>query len=149
MNTVEELKQAFIFKDVPEGVLKLVAGAAEEMSVSAGETILAPSGSPNALYVIRSGTLRVVPEGATTPLIFGTGETLGEVPLIDGGPIQGTVTALERADLLVLRAGKLADALAGHPEAGYQLYRAIARSLASRLRRAVGMLAFSKQRQDV
>jgi hypothetical protein len=34
--------------------------------------------------------------------------------------------------------------LAGHPEAGYQLYRAIARSLAGHLRRAVGMISFSK-----
>jgi len=57
------------------------------------------------------------------------------------------VTALERVDLLVIRSAKLADVLAGHPEAGYQLYRAIARSLAARLRRAVGMIAFAKERE--
>src|SRR2546425_12639427 len=60
----------------------------------------------------------------------------------------GTVTALERVDLFVIRSEKLADALAGHPEAGYELHRAIARSLAGRLRRAVGMLAFATERKD-
>ena len=38
-----------------------------------------------------------------------------------------------------------ADALVRNPEAGHQLYRAIARSLAGRLRRAVGMIAFSRE----
>ena len=56
--------------------------------------------------------------------------------------------ALERVDLLVLRSGKLADALAGRAEAGHQFYRAIAKSLAGRLRRAVGMLAFARQRDS-
>jgi hypothetical protein len=41
---------------------------------------------------------------------------------------------------------KVADALVRNPEAGHQLYRAIARSLAGRLRRAVGMIAFSRER---
>src|SRR3989442_14472928 len=95
-----------------------------------------------------SGTGRCVPfpraENAP-PVLFGPGETIGEAPFIDGEPISGTVTALERVDLLVIRSGKLADALAGHPEAGYALYRAIARSLAGRLRRAVAMLAFARE----
>jgi len=76
------------------------------------------------------------------------GETIGDAQFIDGGVAGGTVTALERVDLFVIRSEKLADALAGHPEAGYELYRAIARSLAGRLRRAVGMLAFATERKD-
>ena len=100
------------------------------------------------VYVIRNGTVRALPEGGNAPpVLFGPGETIGEAPFIDGEPISGTVTALERVDLLVIRSGKLADALAGHPEAGYALYRAIARSLAGRLRRAVAMLAFARERE--
>ena len=147
MDTVEALKQVFMFKDVPEPVLELVARAVDEISVAAGETIVSPADTPNALYIIRNGTVRVEP-GDAPPVLFGTGETIGEVALIDGGPAGGTVIALERVDLLVLRSGKLADALAGHPEAGHQFYRAIAKSLAGRLRRAVGMLAFARQRDS-
>jgi CRP-like cAMP-binding protein len=80
--------------------------------------------------------------------LFGAGETFGEAQFIDGEPAGGTVTALERVDLLVIRSGTLADALASHPEAGYELYRAIARSLAGRLRRVFGMLAFARERED-
>ncbi len=147
MDTVAALKQVFIFKDVPEDVLELVARAAEDTSVSAGETIVAVGDMPNALYVIRNGTVRFLPEGGKAPaVLFGTGETIGEVQLIDGGPAGGTATALERVDLLVLRAGRLKEELAGNPVAGYQLFRAIAKSLAGRLRRAVGMIAFAKER---
>jgi len=148
MDTVRALKQVFIFKDVPESVLEIVAGAADEMSVSAGQTILSPGDRPDALYVIRNGTVRALPEGGKTPaVLFGTGETLGEIAFVDGGPVGGSATALERVDLLVIRAGRLADALAGRPEAAAQLYRAIAKSLAGRLRRAVGMIAFAKERE--
>ena len=85
--------------------------------------------------------MRAFPEGGKAPpVLFGTGETIGDAQFIDGGVAGGTVTALEGVDLFVIRSEKLADALAGHPEAGYELYRAIARSLAGRLRRAVGML---------
>jgi len=93
--------------------------------------------------------VRAFPEGGKAPpVLFGTGETIGDAQFIDGGVAGGTVTALERVDLFVIRSEKLADALAGHPEAGYELYRAIARSLAGRLRRAVGMLAFATERKD-
>jgi len=145
MDNIAALKQAHIFKDVPEAILKLVAAAAEERTVPAGETILS-SPTPDALYVIRSGTVRVTQEsGKAPPVFFGTGETVGEVPFLDGESVGVVATALERVDLLVIRSPKLNDALAGHPDAGYQLYRAIAKSLAGRLRRAVGMIAIAKE----
>jgi CRP-like cAMP-binding protein len=123
-----------------------VAGTAEEISVPAGETIMSVAATPNALYVIRHGTVRALIEGGKAPpVMFGTGETIGVGPFIDGGPAGGTVIALERVDLLMIRSAKLADALVRNPEAGHQLYRAIARSLAGRLRRAVGMIAFSRE----
>jgi CRP-like cAMP-binding protein len=146
MDTViAALKKAFLFREVPDPILEIVAASAEEMSVPAGETILS-SPSPDALYVIRSGTVRVTTEaGKAPPVFFGTGETVGEVPFLDGQSIDVIATALERVDLLVIRSPKLNDALAGHPDAGYQLYRAIAKSLAGRVRRAVGMIAVAKE----
>ncbi len=149
MDAVRALKQVFIFKDVPDRVLEVVARAAEERSVAAGETLVSPGDTPNALFLIRSGTVRLqAAEGKTPPVLFGTGETIGEVTLLDEGPVGGTATALERVDLFVLRAAKLAEVLKTQPDAGYELYRAIARSLAGRLRRAVGMIAFAKARDN-
>jgi hypothetical protein len=48
--------------------------------------------------------------------------------------------------LLVIPSAKLAEALSRSPEAGYDLYRAIAKSLAARLRRVVAMFAFARER---
>jgi CRP-like cAMP-binding protein len=144
MDTIRALKQAMIFKDVADPALQIVARAAEEVTIPAGQTVVM-----NALYVIRNGTVRAVPDDGGAPaVLFGAGETFGEAQFIDGEPAGGTVTALERVDLLVIRSGTLADALASHPEAGYELYRAIARSLAGRLRRVFGMLAFARERED-
>ena len=55
MDTVRALKQVILFKDVPDPVLELVAGTAEELSVPAGQTIIALRDTPNALFVIRNG----------------------------------------------------------------------------------------------
>jgi CRP-like cAMP-binding protein len=149
MDTIQALKQVIMFKDVPDPVLELVAAVTEELTIPAGATIISLTDTPGALYVIRNGTVRALPaDGRAPPLLFGAGETIGEAQFIDGEPAGGTVTALERVDLLVIRSGKLADALAGQPEAGYELYRAIARSLAGRLRRAFEMLAFANDRKD-
>jgi CRP/FNR family transcriptional regulator, cyclic AMP receptor protein len=147
MDTVRALKQVIMFKDVPEPVLEIVAGTAEEVSFPAGETIISMRDTPNALFVIRNGTVRVHLEDGVPPVFFGTGETLGDGTFIDGGQAGGTAVAVERVDLLVFRSAKVADALAGHPEAGYELYRAIARSLAGHLRRAAGMISFSRERE--
>jgi CRP-like cAMP-binding protein len=148
MDTLQALKQVFIFKDVPDPVLQLVARAAEEMTVSAGETIASGAQAPKALYVIRNGTVRLTSEKRDiAPLLFGSGETIGEVPFLDGGPAGVTAVALERADLLVIRSEKLEGILAGNPEAGYRFYRAIAVSLAKRIRRVVGMLAFAAENE--
>jgi CRP/FNR family transcriptional regulator, cyclic AMP receptor protein len=148
MDTLRALKQVFIFKDVPDPVLELVARAAEEMSVSGGETIVSPGQSPGALFVIRSGTVRLAAEQRDrSPVLFGSGETIGDVPFVDGGPASLTAVALERVDLLVIRRKKLEELFAGKPEAAHHFYRAIAESLAKRLRRAVDLLAFATERE--
>src|SRR5882762_3298969 len=59
MDTVRALRQVIMFKEVPEPVLKIVAGTAEEVSVPAGEEIISVRDRPDALFVIRNGTRRL------------------------------------------------------------------------------------------
>jgi len=147
MRAIRELKKVAIFKEVPERVLRIVAGVAEEITIPAGASVI-PVTLHKALCVIRNGTVRLIPgDGRAPPLLFGAGESIGEAQFIDGEPVRGTITALERVDLLVIRSGRLGEALAGHPDAGHELYRAISRSLARRLRRALAMLAFAEERE--
>jgi len=144
MVTPQELKQIFLFRSVPESVLELVAEAAEEVAFSAGEPILAESQPAKALYLIRSGTVRATREGVTAPVTFGTGESFGQVSLLDGGPAGMTAVALERVDAIALRPSKLAEKVGSNPAAGLELFRAVARSLAGRLRRATDAFSIAR-----
>jgi CRP-like cAMP-binding protein len=145
MDAVQALKQILLFKHVSEPVLKLVAEVAEEVSFAPGETIVEEAATPGALFLIRSGTVRASSEGKP-PVTFGTGEAIGQMSLIDGGPAGMTAVALERVEAFALRPQKLADKLAGNHEAGFQLYRAVARSLAARLRRVLDDLVLASER---
>ena len=148
MNTVQALKQITMFKEVPEPILEVIAGAVEAVSVPAGEEINSVRDTPDALYVVRNGTVRVTAENARIPPAFvGPGETVCDVLFVEGGRARAAAVAVERVDLLVFRSAKVAEVLAGHPEAGHQFYRAIARTLARRLRRAAGMISFSRERE--
>jgi CRP-like cAMP-binding protein len=145
MDAVQALKQILLFKHVSEPVLALVAGVAEEVSYAPGETIVDESQAAGALFLIRSGTVRASSEGKP-PVTFGTGEAIGQMSLIDGGPAGMTAVALERVEAFVIRQQKLADRLAGNYEAGFELYRAVARSLAARMRRVIDELTLASER---
>jgi CRP-like cAMP-binding protein len=145
MDAVKALKQIFLFRDVSEPVLKLVADVAEEVSYGAGETIADEHDAAKGLILIRSGTVRASTVGKP-PVTFGTGEAIGQMALLAGGPIGVTAVAAERVDALLLRQDRLAEKLAGNSEAGFQLYRAVARSLAARLRRVVDDTVLGKER---
>jgi CRP-like cAMP-binding protein len=146
MVTSKDLKQIFLFKDVPDAVLELVAEAAEEVSFSAGEPIAAEAQPAKALYLIRSGTVRATREGVAQPVTFGTGQSFGQMSLLDGGPVGVSAVAVERVDAIALRPARLAEKLAGDPQAGFELFRAVAKSLAGRLRRAVDALALAREK---
>ena len=88
--------------------------------------------------------MRGATEGGKAPVVFGTGESFGQVSLLDGGPIGMTLSAAERVDAIALRPSRLQEKLAGNHEAGHVLFRAVARSLAARLRRAVDALDLAR-----
>jgi CRP/FNR family transcriptional regulator, cyclic AMP receptor protein len=144
MVTAQDLKKIFLFKHVPEPILRLVAEAAEEVTFSPGETIAAEGEPAKALYLIRSGTVRATRDGTSAPVIFGTGESIGQVSILDGGPAGMTAVAVERVDAVALQPSRLVEKLGGNPEAGFELFRVIARSLAARLRRAVDAFAIAR-----
>jgi len=149
MDVAQSLKQSFLFKDVPDPVLQILARVAEQVTFQAGATIASEADKPDAIFVIRNGTVRASSPGEKTPpVLFGTGQTIGAASFVDGDRAGMDAVAVERVDMLVIRAHKLGAALEADPRTGYHLYRAISKSLAGRLRRAVGMIAFSREKQD-
>jgi CRP-like cAMP-binding protein len=143
MVTAQELKKIFLFKDVPDAALALVAEAAEEVGFSPGEPILAEAQPAKALYLIRSGTVRATRDGLAKPVTLGTGQSFGQMSLLDGGRAGMSAVAVERVDAIALRPARLQERLAGNPAAGLEVFRAVARSLAARLRLAIDAVALA------
>jgi CRP/FNR family transcriptional regulator, cyclic AMP receptor protein len=144
MVTAQELKQIYLFKSVSDATLKLVAQAAEEVTFSPGETIASETEPAKALYLIRTGTVRATRDGVTAPVNFGTGESLGQMSILDGGPAGMTAVAVERVEAVALGPTRLVEQLGASPAAGFELFRAVSRSLAARLRRATDAIALAR-----
>ncbi|MFT3917147.1 MAG: cyclic nucleotide-binding domain-containing protein [Anaeromyxobacteraceae bacterium] len=147
MDAVKQLKATYLFKDLPDTALKRIAQAAESVTAQPGEAVVQENRASDALFVIRSGSCKVHKEkagGAHDVVVLGPGSHFGEAALLDDAPRSATVTASERTDLLVLRAGKLRAVLDGDHEAGHHVYRALATSLARRLRQTTDDLAFAR-----
>jgi CRP-like cAMP-binding protein len=136
MDVLEALKTTLLFRDVPESILKIVAECVEERTVSSGP-IVSSHQATDALYIIRRGTVQGTRGGEATPIVLGPGQSFGQMSLLDGGPVGLTAVAVGPTELLVLHGAKLREKLAGNHEAGHLFFRAIAQTLAVRLRRAV------------
>jgi CRP/FNR family transcriptional regulator, cyclic AMP receptor protein len=129
----------FNFLDESERVS--LAAQLEEVQVPEG-TVLFNYGEPgDCLYVIRSGKAEVFFKDDTGTRIVletaGTGDVVGELSLLDGGPRTASVVVTEALDALRLDRGDLDQFLRRHPAAAIDLLSAMGRRLrvsAERLR---------------
>src|SRR5689334_10125758 len=123
LNTVDKvllLMRAGVTADATTDALSRLAGAAHEMEASRGDVLYRNGEEAKALFIVLDGVVRIDMEGAP-PRMAEPGDWVGAVPLITGGPHQGTATVLvashilriERADFeeLLDEDGELARAL--------------------------------------
>jgi CRP-like cAMP-binding protein/Zn-dependent protease len=97
------------FEDMPEDVLSDLAGRVRLRTYPAGKPVFRQGDRPEAFYVVRRGTLRVVEEdetGAERVLrTLGRGESFGELGLVDRAPRSATVRPVEETQLFVVDEG--------------------------------------------
>src|SRR5205814_1740963 len=104
-----------------------------------GETIFHQGDPGDALFVLASGSVKVVlpsDEGAEPAIvaILGAGEFFGELAILDGAPHSATIVAVEATETLVLHRDAFLDLI--DRDAG--LRRALLASLAAEIRRLTG-----------
>ena len=134
----EVLKKVGIFMDLDDEELKRVAALCKEQNYQPGDIIIEEDKPGEALYILQSGTARVVKmEGGTERSIaeVGSGEHVGEMSLIDGMTTSARVVAQEPSECLVLLKEDLDLLLASDDKMCIRVLRAITKTLAERLRR--------------
>ena len=103
--------------------------SAEQVPLSAGETLFAAGDVADAAYSLVSGRLEVDVDGSGVRLL-GPGAVIGELALLTSGTRSATVRARRDSVLLRLRPASLLTVMERHPEAGGAVARVLADQLA-------------------
>ena len=136
MSTVLEklvvLREAPLFAGLSGEELYPVGEIAQRVALAPGDAVVRQGDPGDALFVVASGTLRVVKDGH--PLReLARGAVFGEVALLDGAPRAATVEALTDAEVLRVPRSEFEGLLDESPE----IARAVIRMLLGYLRGSV------------
>jgi CRP/FNR family transcriptional regulator, cyclic AMP receptor protein len=126
------LKGADLLSEVAPRHLLGLAGVAQELDMSRGETIYGEEDSADALYLVVEGRVRLATGGRTTSEV-GPGEAFGTWALVDDSRRGQSAVALEDGLLLSLRRTDFYEEAAGD----VTLLQEVIRVLAKRLRALV------------
>ena len=112
---------------------------AQPRTYATGESLVVEGARDVRLIVVRSGSARVEKEhlGTRVPLgRVGAGEVLGELPFVDGRPASASVVADGTVEADVLEGAEIERLLAADAALSARVHRALAITLAGRLRTA-------------
>ena len=98
---LELLKGVPLLSGLGRREIEEIGRLAEEIDVPAGQVLMREGGSGNEFFVIVDGSVRIERGGATVRTL-GSGDFLGEIALVDGGPRTATATTESPAKLLVV-----------------------------------------------
>jgi CRP-like cAMP-binding protein len=139
MENMELLRNISFLNDLSTGELIKVNILTENVSFSAGQEIMQEGEPCEAIYIIKSGSVRIMKGGAHLETV-GAGEPLGEIAFIDRGPRSATIVAATDTALIRLASDKFEQVLAHDKELANKIYRSIIMTLCRRLRDATQAL---------
>lgn len=132
------IKGVYIFKELNESELALIAKSAQEKHISPGQDIFVKGQKANSLFVISSGTIRIYStsnEGDEIQLSnMSRGDHFGEMSFLDGEPRYATAKATEAAAVIEIPFDSLNAAIKTNAALENKIYKSMARYLCNRLR---------------
>lgn len=141
LDTLDVLRAVPLLRHVSDADLQALAHLVRERREPKGALILSQGNEGDALFLIRSGQVKVTviaEDGREVILsVLGQGSFFGEMALIDDEPRSAHVFAMADTTLLVLRREDFRARLAGSPGLSVSLLRELSR----RLRRADDTIA--------
>jgi len=123
-----------LFSKLSADELAVIAARLKHQSFPMGEVIFKQGEQGDAMFIIRSGRVRIYSqdEGGQelTLNVYEGGDFFGEFSIIDGEPRSASAEAVEATEAMVLRSQDLISILDDHPDIAISLMR----GLVSRLR---------------
>lgn len=134
MYTTALLRDVPLFAGMTEQELSLLAGSLGKRTFAQGMIIIHKDGLGQKLYIIESGRVRIFvlsESGQETSMnVYGPGDVLGELWLLDGLPRSAGAVALEKTVAVTLQRQDLLRHLETHP----RMCQRIIETLSKRLR---------------
>ena len=136
------LKRIEMFIGLSDEMLDKVAEFCRPKTFSANSTIIERNSPADNFYLIREGTVEIItaPDGenrqASDPVVvtLGTGQSFGEMSLVDSGTRSATVKATTDTTLYEVDSERFRELCEMDTDLGYQVMRNIAVDLSFKLR---------------
>jgi CRP/FNR family cyclic AMP-dependent transcriptional regulator len=143
---VGRLQEIFLFRNLPERVLALVAALAQSEQFRGGERIFEEGSRGDKFYLILDGKVRISKNlaglGEEALAILGEGDYFGEMALIDDAPRSADAIADGKATLSVISRQDFEDLLNRNKDLAYELLWGLVRTLSGRLRETNAKMTF-------
>jgi CRP/FNR family cyclic AMP-dependent transcriptional regulator len=118
-----------LFSGVSKKGLRTIVAAADEITVREGRDLVREGEHGRELYVVVSGSVRVVRKGRTVARM-GPGDFFGELALVSGAPRSATVTTESETTVMVLDPRRFDVVMDREP----RVAKAVMAAMADRLR---------------
>jgi CRP-like cAMP-binding protein len=131
LTSIDVLQTVPLFQGMTDRTIGIIADLAQPATYAPGDTLTREGDQGESFIVLTSGTADVSQAGRSIRTL-GTGDFLGEVSLIDGGPRTATVTATSPIDALVLDRAGFGRLMDEFPSIRLDLVTALAQRLRQR-----------------
>jgi len=139
MENMDLLRSISFLKDLSTGELIKINILTDTLAFKEGEEIIQEGAPCDAIYIVKSGSVRVMKGGAHLESVE-AGEPLGEIAFIDKGPRSATIVAATDTELIRLASDKFEQVLTHDKDLATKIYRSIIMTLCKRLRDATQAL---------
>jgi CRP/FNR family transcriptional regulator, cyclic AMP receptor protein len=149
MEDIKILKKIILFEDLKITEIMNVAMVAKKVKYNEDDLIFAEGTPGDALYVVKSGQVKVTKKDADGEehllAYIEPGEYFGEISLADQAPRSASVYAKEPTQLLMIKNSDFKNLIAGDKEIERKFYRSFTKVLCERIRVTNDNLTFSKE----
>ena len=136
------LKRVEMFIDLSDEMLSKVEALSRLEEYKSGETIIERNSSPNNFYFIQDGSVEIITASGSNAqdltdavvVTLGSGQSFGEMGLVDSGTRSATVKAETDTKLLAINCADFLALCETDTNLGYKVMRNIAVDLSFKLR---------------